>query len=52
LWNNANLLCISMRRMSEVILTEVLDIWFNTSYQPNQADDACLRIVKELENLS
>ena len=52
LWNNANVLCLSMRRTSEVILKEILDTWFSTSYQPNETDDACLRLVDEIENPS
>ena len=52
LWNDANVLCLSMRRTSEVILQEILDMWFSTSYKPNENDDACLRIIDELENPS
>lgn len=52
LWNNANVLCLSMRRTSEVVAKEILDMWFATSYQPNEIDDACLRIINELENPS
>ena len=47
-----NVLCMSMRRTSEVILREILDMWFSTSYEPNETDDACLRIVDEIENPS
>ena len=52
LWNNANVLCLSMRRTSEVVLKEILDIWFVTTYEPNETDDACLRIIDEIENPS
>jgi len=52
LWNNANVLCMSMRRTSEVVAKEILDMWFATSYQPNDTDDACLRMIDELENPS
>lgn len=52
LWNNANVLCMSMRRTSEVVAKEILDMWFATSYQPNETDDACLRMIEELENHS
>ena len=52
LWNNANVLCLSMRRTSEVTVKEILDMWFETSYQPNETDDACLRIITEIENAS
>jgi ribose 5-phosphate isomerase B len=52
LWNNANVLCMSMRRTSGVVAKEILDMWFATSYQPNETDDACLRMIEELENPS
>ena len=52
LWNNANVLCMSMRRVSEVVAKEILDKWFSTSYEPNETDDASLRMIDELENPS
>ena len=52
LWNNANVLCLSMRRTSEIVLKEILDMWFSTTYAPNETDDACLRMIDELENPS
>jgi len=52
LWNNANVLCMSMRRTSEAVAKEILDMWFNISYEPNETDDACLRMIDELENPS
>jgi ribose 5-phosphate isomerase B len=52
LWNNANVLCLSIRKVSEVIAKEILDMWFSTSYQPNETDDACLRLIDELESTS
>ena len=52
LWNNANVLCMSMRRTSEIVAKEILDMWFATSYQPNETDDACLRMIEEMENPS
>jgi ribose 5-phosphate isomerase B len=50
LWNNANVLCMSMRRVSEVVAKEILDKWFSTSYEPNETDDASLKLVEELDN--
>jgi ribose 5-phosphate isomerase B len=50
LWNNANLLCMSMRRVSEVEAKEILDMWFKTSYEPNETDNACLKLVDELDS--
>ena len=52
LWNNANVLCLSIRRTSEVVLKEILDMWFSSSYEPNETDDACLRMIDELDNSS
>lgn len=49
LWNNANILCMSLRRTSEVIAREILDAWFKTEYQPNPIDDECLAMVEELD---
>jgi ribose 5-phosphate isomerase B len=49
LWNDANVLCISLRRTSEVIAGEILEAWRKTAYQPNPEDDACLAAVAEIE---
>ena len=49
LWNRANVLCMSLRRTSEVVAEEILDKWFETEYQPNEEDDSCLAQVEELE---
>jgi len=51
LWNNANVLCLSIRKVSEVIATEILDMWFATAYESNDTDDQCLRIIDEIENI-
>jgi ribose 5-phosphate isomerase B len=52
LWNNANVLCMSMRRTSEVMVEEILDMWFKTAYEPNETDDTCLHMIDEIENPS
>ena len=49
LWNNANVLCFSIRRTSEVIAGEILASWFSTQYEANEVDDACLAQVDALE---
>src|SRR5690606_22898519 len=41
LWNKANVLCLSLRRTSDIMLGEILDSWFGTSYQSNETDDHC-----------
>jgi ribose 5-phosphate isomerase B len=49
LWNRANVLCISLRATSAAVAQEILDAWFDTAYQPNEEDDACLAQVTALE---
>lgn len=49
LWNDANVLCLSLRRTSETVAGEILDTWFGTSYQPNEEDEACLRELRAIE---
>ncbi len=49
LWNDANVLCLSLRKTSEAIATEIIDAWFGTAYEPNPDDDACLRALSALE---
>ena len=49
LWNNANVLCLSLRATSVAIAKEILDAWFDTSYQPNEEDDSCLAQVMAIE---
>jgi ribose 5-phosphate isomerase B len=50
LWNNANILCLSLRRISESIVGEILAVWFDTKYQSNPEDDACLAHIDHLES--
>jgi ribose 5-phosphate isomerase B len=50
LWNDANILCLSLRRVSTVMAAEILEVWFKTSYQSNQEDDACLRSLSQIEH--
>jgi ribose 5-phosphate isomerase B len=50
LWNDANILCLSIRRTSEIMLREILEAWFNNSYQPNPVDDACLLGLQAIEH--
>jgi ribose 5-phosphate isomerase B len=49
LWNNANVLCLSLRRTSEVMAREILEVWFSTSYKPNAEDNAALSEVEAIE---
>lgn len=49
IWNDANLLCLSLRTTSEAVAKEILEAWFSTTYQPNPEDDARLRELAEIE---
>jgi ribose 5-phosphate isomerase B len=49
LWNKANVLCLSLRATSGVVAQEILDAWFDTTYQPNDEDDSCLAQVVAIE---
>jgi ribose 5-phosphate isomerase B len=50
LWNDANVLCLSLRLASEAISMEIIDAWFGTTYEPNPEDDACLAQLQEIED--
>lgn len=50
LWNNANVLCLSLRLTSEVVAREILDAWFSARYNPNETDDAALAALDAIEN--
>jgi ribose 5-phosphate isomerase B len=49
LWNNANVLCLSLRHTAEAVGREILDAWYGNAYKPNPEDDEALRQVEELE---
>jgi len=49
IWNNANVLCLSIRLTAEVVAREILDSWFGTQYQPNDEDNLCLAQLGEIE---
>jgi len=48
-WNDANVLCLSLRRISEARGKEILEVWFGTRYQPNPEDELCLASLRALE---
>lgn len=50
LWNDANVLCISLRLTSVAVAQEILKAWLETRYQPNPEDDDCLKLVREMED--
>ncbi len=49
LWNGANVLCLSLRTTTPALASEILKTWFETQYQPNPTDDACLAQIEELD---
>ena len=49
IWNDANLLCMSLRSTSEAEAKEIIESWFATEYVPNPDDDARLRELSEIE---
>ena len=38
-WNDANVLCLSLRATSEVIAKEILDAWFETTPDVSEAEN-------------
>lgn len=38
-WNQANVLCLSLRATSETVAAEVLDAWFSASSDPSEAEN-------------
>jgi ribose 5-phosphate isomerase B len=51
LWNDANVLCLSIRTTTVALAEEILTTWFATHYQPNPTDDACLSQIAALDDL-
>ncbi|MEZ4519249.1 MAG: RpiB/LacA/LacB family sugar-phosphate isomerase [Chloroflexota bacterium] len=49
LWNAANVLCLSLRRTTDIVAREILDAWFGTRYEPNETDNLCLAQVDAIE---
>jgi ribose 5-phosphate isomerase B len=49
LWNDANVLCLSLRSASIPKTKEILQTWFETEYVPNPEDDASVAEVAEIE---
>ena len=49
LWNDANVLCFSLRLTSIAVAQEILKAWLETSYQPNPDADDALHLIRCLE---
>lgn len=48
-WNDANILCMSLRSTSEQVAKEMLDAWFATEPSTDTEDVACLQYLAETE---
>jgi ribose 5-phosphate isomerase B len=48
-WNDANVLALSLRTISEALLGEILDGWFSTAPSDDPEDQANIEHVAELE---
>lgn len=48
-WNNANILAMSLRIVSEQVAKEILDAWFSTSPSTDREDIECLEYLKKVE---
>ena len=46
-WNDANVLCLSLRSTSPVIAREILDAWFAAEPDPSEAEN--VRRIKDLD---
>ena len=46
-WNDANVLCLSLRATSEVVAKEILDAWFEARPDPSEAEN--IEKVRELD---
>ncbi len=48
-WNDANILAMSLRSVSEPVAKEILDAWFESSPSTDAEDVACLKYLDEVE---
>ena len=48
-WNDANVLCLSLRRTPEVVAREILDAWLSTPHEPDEEDREALAQIHDLE---
>lgn len=49
LWNDANVLCLSLRATSETVAREIVDAWFANTRSTDPADVAAIEQVAEIE---
>ena len=51
MWNDANILAMSLRKVSEEVAKEILEAWFSTDPSIDEEDVACINYLKEWEKL-
>lgn len=49
LWNNANVLCLSINKLNDENTTAILESWFNTDYIPKDEEEKCLNLLSQYE---
>lgn len=50
LWNDANVLAMSLRKVTEALAGEILEAWFAHGPSEDPEDQACLRTLQQIEN--
>ena len=48
-WNDANILALSLRAVSEPVAKEILAAWLDTSPSEDAEDTACLKYLQQIE---
>ena len=48
-WNDANVLCMSLRLTSEAVAKEILEAWFDAEPSKDPVDAACIVFLKEAD---
>ena len=48
-WNDANILAMSLRAVSEQIAKEILEAWFSTPPSTDREDVECIKYLEEVE---
>lgn len=49
-WNDANILAMSLRMVSEEVAREILTAWFSTPFSSNSEDLECIEYLKSFED--
>lgn len=49
LWNDANVLCLSLRATAETVAKEMLDAWFSSARSADPVDVEAIEAVKDIE---